>query len=132
MWPVKIIMLIQFIESSYKNIVVPTFRFLVPITYLLLWILVLKLAELLLGESILQKDLFLWITLIILFIGLIARSNLFSIGGEKGFRIERFGRFLNFHKGENGEKSYWFDAYSDDPENIKTLKELITKLTKIK
>ncbi len=67
-------------KQMNRNIASSVWRFLTPIIYLLVWILLVKLADVL-GLSIDAS--FLGISLIILFLSIISKSTSWSIGHEK-------------------------------------------------
>lgn len=88
-----------------------------------------KYAEIILGRQFFNNDFFLTLSFLILFLGILTRSTSWQIGHTHfGIKGDTLGRFLNFHKDSDG--SYWFDAFIDQPEKIKELKDLIEKLTK--
>lgn len=104
---------------------------LVPIFYLFVWIGAIKLSETLLGLVLFDNDLFLILSFLILFLGIISRTTSWQIGHTHfGIKADTLGRFLNFHRESDG--SYWFDAFIDQPEKINELKDLIENLSKQK
>lgn len=73
-------------SKPLKVILKELWGFSAPILYLLFWIVILKLAKEWLGDDILDNNLFLVITLVIIFMGIISKSTSWSIGGEKGIK----------------------------------------------
>ena len=109
-------------RNEIKKLIKVLWIFFEPIAYLLIWILLIKLAKSL-GLSI--DGTFLLISLIILFFGIISKSTAWSIGHEK-FGI----------KGDSTSKKIEFCAdgvgtikiFDDD---LNTKKQLMTEATKV-
>lgn len=68
-----------------------------------------------LSDEILDNNLFLVITLVIIFIGIISKSTSWSVGGEKGIKGDSLGKYVEFH---SGAKFPWdYKYYTDNPED---------------
>ncbi len=101
----------------------------IPLFYLLVWVSMVRFSEIILERQFFNNDLFLILSFLILFLGILTRSTSWQIGHTHfGIKGDTLGRFLSFHK--DSDDSYWFDAYIDNPEKIPELQDLITKLTK--
>lgn len=100
-------------------------KFLVPVLYLLLWILILGIARKFLGPEILENNLFLSISLVILFMGIISQSTTWSVGGNKGIKGDSLGKYVEFH---SGAKLPWdYKYYTEKPEQAIEKSEKIMK-----
>lgn len=93
-------------KPSLKVILKGLWDFSVPILYLFFWITMLKLAKEWLGSDILDNNLFLVITLVIIFMGIISKSTSWSIGGDKGIKGDSLGKYVEFHSGGNPPWDY--------------------------
>lgn len=96
--------------------------FITPIIYLLCWIILLGLGKFLLGEVIVGNSVFIISSLAILFIGIIAKSSSWSIGGNNGIKADTLGKYLEFHSGGNPPWDYKI-YIQDENESINKLKE---------
>lgn len=107
----------NFVDLEIKGwtlILVELWKFLVPILYLLAWVLILRIAKDLLGMGILDNNFFLSISLVILFMGIISRSTTWSVGGDKGIKGDSLGKYVEFH---SGAKYPWdYKYYTEKPE----------------
>lgn len=113
------------------NLIKPLGNFLTPIIYLFVWFIFIKLSTDYLSLKLLDNDLYLVLSFLILLFGLIAKSTSWSIGHEKfGAKGDSRARVINFH----GSEHFWFDLFADNPEILKEKKliDLIDRLVKLK
>lgn len=106
-WPTKKLgEYVNFCMPLLKVILKGFWNFSVPILYLFAWIVMLKLAKEWLGSDVLENNLFLVTTLVIIFMGIITKSTSWSIGGEKGIKGDSLGKYVEFHSGGNPPWDY--------------------------
>lgn len=102
-----------------------------PVLYALFWLLLLIGASEWLPEQITSDKQFLPIFTIVFLFALASKTTLWSIGHEKfGIKGDSRSKIINYHRGENGEKSVWFDLFADNPDLLrdKDIRDLIKDL----
>lgn len=109
-------------------------EFLSPILYAFFWLVLLFVTSLWIPEQVILKDQFIPFLTIVYLFTLIIKSTSWAIGHEKfGIKGDSRSRVINYHRGETGEKSVWFDLFADNPNllNNEGIRNFIKELKKI-
>ncbi len=119
-------------KNVYENFFKGFWKFILPILYLLIWILLLKLSKEILGVEILNNNLFLIISLVIIFIGIISSSTSWSIFGDKGIKGDSLGKYIDFHSGGNPPWDYkmYFSDEKDARAKIESSEKIVEMINK--
>ena len=106
---------------------------LLPLFYLLIWVLCLGLAYHLLGQQIVGSPVFITSSLAILFIGVVSKSTSWSIGGNNGIRGDSLGKYVEFHSGGNPPWNYklFTDNAKEGIEKVELSERGVVEINKI-